>query len=187
MTMIINIWTMDGRLHAFRQTNLHDVEVVLAHMRQPDHLFEKALIVSTSLCTSLIAGHAIARIEAVSHEIDMEKLLADHAIQLVSLDPGVESSPHSGKVGAKSVVRVDLRLLGETTFSAGYKNDMPSLARTDILQELARVFDAGWFYYKIGESGIGLVNTRAVTNIDIHADNLVLPGDAWHANDGTFE
>lgn len=187
MTTIINIWTIDGVLHTFRQTSSPDAEAVLARMKQPGRLFEKTLVISTPLYTSLIAGQMIARIEVISHEFDAESLLADHTIQLVSLDPGAES-PHRGReVGTQSSVRVDFRLLGEMMFSAGYERDTPSLARMDILQKLVGIFDAGWFYYKIKESGIGLINTKATASIDIHAGDLAVPVDSWHAVDGTVE
>lgn len=187
MTMIISIWTIDGVLHTFRQTNSHDAEAVLARLKQPDRLFEKTLVISTPLYASLIAGQTIARIEAISHELDAESLLADHAIQLVLIEPSAESSHRGGEIGAQSMVRVDFRLLGEMTFSAGYERDTPMLARMDILQKLARIFDAGWFYYKIGGSGIGLINIKATASIDIHAGDLVVPVDTWHAGDGTVE
>lgn len=180
MTTTIKFQTTDGVSHAFCQSDPQRIQTILNSIKQPAHLFENTLIISTSLCTSLFAGNTIAKIEVTGPGIDVRNLVHQHKIQLTTF----EAESDFGDVGAGNnaalMPRVDFRFLGSNQFSVWIRDDTPNLTRLDILQRLANIFDAKWLYYSVGTTGIGLINITATTRIDIYMEQLVLPEGTWH-------
>jgi hypothetical protein len=181
MTTTIKFQTTDGISHAFCQSDPQRIQTILNSIKQPAHLFENTLIISTSLCTSLFAGNTIAKIEVTGPGIDVRNLVHQHKIQLTTIEADSDFSDVGVVGNAALMPHVEFHFLGSNQFSVWIRDDdTPRLTHLDILQRLANILDAKWLYYSVGVTGIGLINMQATTRIDIYMEQLVLPEGTWH-------